>query len=96
MVASHAPSVHVAVTVIGLSHAQVTFPLNVTVQLPELSMDASTEVAPFPQSTVTFSSPVAQPVAVPATTIDVGSVAFAGRIPTTDVIVIVQAMIASS
>jgi hypothetical protein len=90
--ASHSPSVQVAVTAIGLSHAQSTFELNVANQFPALSIGTRILVGVPPQSIVTFSSPVVHPVAVPDTSIDVGAVALEGRIPTTLPIVIVQAM----
>jgi hypothetical protein len=84
--------VQVAVTAIGLSHAQSTFELNVANQFPALSIGTRILVGVPPQSIVTFSSPVVHPVAVPDTSIDVGAVALEGRIPTTLPIVIVQAM----
>jgi hypothetical protein len=95
VVASHCPSEQAAVTLMGLSQAHLTFEPNVACQFPAASIGADTDVGPLPQSTVTLTSPVSHPVAVPDTIIDVGTVDPGGRIPTTLPIVMVQAMSAT-
>jgi hypothetical protein len=80
------------VTLIGFSQAHLTLEPNVACQFPAESTGAEIDVGPLPQSTVTFTSPVSHPVAVPDTMIDVGKVDPGGRIPTTLPMVIVQAM----
>src|SRR5262245_26877096 len=92
VVASHCPSEHVAVTLIGLSQAHLTLEPNVACQFPAESTGTDTDVGPVPQSMVTLTSPVSQPVAVPETMIDVGNVDPGGRMPTMLPIVMVQAM----
>lgn len=77
---------------IGFSHEHFTFEPKVACQFPAESTGADTDVGPLPQSMVTLTSPVVQPVAVPETMIDVGRVDPDGRIPTTVPIVMVQAM----
>jgi len=64
----------------------------VACQFPAESIGADTDVGPLPQSTVTLTSPVSHPVAVPDTIIDVGTVDPGGKMPTTLPIVMVQAM----
>jgi hypothetical protein len=62
---SQSPSVQVAVTFTGFPHWQTLAVPKVAVQFPAESIDASTLTSPSPQSTLTFTDPVAHPVAVP-------------------------------
>jgi len=90
-VAEQAPSEQVARTLICFPHGQRGLE-KVAVQFPVASTGTSCDVGELPQSIVTLISPVAQPLAVPLTTIDDGSVAPGGRNPTTEVIVTVHAI----
>lgn len=91
--ASHEPSEQVATTEMFLSQGQrMTFELNVALQLPLASIGTDSDAGAPPHEIVTLTSPVTQPLAVPETVIEVGSVAPGGRIPTTEPIVMVQAM----
>jgi hypothetical protein len=62
---SQRPSLHVAVTLTGFPHWQTLAVPKVAVQLPAASIEARTLTGPSPQSTLTFTDPVAHPVAVP-------------------------------
>jgi hypothetical protein len=78
------------VTFTGFPHWQTLAVPNVAVQLPAESTVARTLTGPLPQSTLTFTDPVAHPVAVPRTRRPVGTVAFGGSVPTAELMVMVQ------